>query len=128
MGIKETFDEFIKGLEEKERTGKPREENIPQSTLESISRMQLVEFQKRDMALEVYSEILECTIWLCSNEGMAAQVRRDDPQAVTYTVDEIRHLLRLQVSPEELKRIHDAKSIFKDSKVINSNLKNGEGK
>lgn len=91
--------------------------------IEGISKMTLLELSKRDMAIEIYSEILGCNIWLCNDEEMASQIKRDDPRAITYTVDEIRRLLSLKVSPEEIKRIHDAKSVFEGSKIVDSELK-----
>jgi len=122
MGINETFDQFIKNLEDKEKLNK---NSIPDNKqIEEISQYTLVELSKRDLAIQVFSEILDCEIWLCSNEEMAKKVKTDDPEAVTYTVNELRHLLTLKVSPEEIKRIHDVKEIFDDSKIIASKLKN----
>ncbi len=96
----------------------------PSFEIEGISRLTLFELSKRNIAVEVRSEILGCKIWLCSNQEMAKQVKTDDPEGVTYTVDELRHLLTLKVSPEELKRIHNAKEVFVDSKIVDSKLKN----
>jgi len=95
----------------------------PTFEIEGISRLTLFELSKRNIAVEVRSEILGCKIWLCSNEAMVKKVKTDDPEAVTYTLDELRHLLTLKVSPEEIKRIHDAKSVFDGSKIIESEIK-----
>ena len=42
-------------------------------------------------------------LWLCSNTEMAAQVRRDDPEAVCYTTHELRELIKLNPGSEDLK-------------------------
>lgn len=86
-------------------------------TAEYLPGIKLSEFERRDIAVEIYSEILNCRLWLCSNKRMAAQIREDAPDAVIYTVDELRLLLRLDPSPESLKRIHEAKVIYPGSIV-----------
>jgi len=94
-----------------------------------IERMKLSELKDRYMAIQIYSEVLCCNLWLCSNNGMAAQIRRDDPEAVTYTVDELREIINLKPSSEELNAIHIAKSVFPNSQIVDSNLNNkNEGK
>jgi len=81
------------------------------------------------MALLVDSRVLGEHVWFCSGEEMAAQIRRDDPEVVTYTVDELRELLHLNPNPEDLKAIHNAKSVFPNSHIVDSNLKKkNEGK
>lgn len=84
------------------------------------------ELEKRSMAIEIYSELLDENIWLCSNEEMATQVKSDDPHAVCYTVAELKELVRLCPTSEEIKRIHAAKGTFEGSKIMDSSLKNGE--
>jgi hypothetical protein len=54
---------------------------------------------------------------------MAAQVKADDPGAVTYTVDEMRKLIRLNPTPEDIKRIHNAKSLFNRSRILETTPK-----
>jgi hypothetical protein len=85
--------------------------------------MTLQEFGRRNLALEINSEILGCHIWLCSNGEMEAQVKKDEPGGLTFTVKELEALLRLNPTPEDIKRIHDAKSVFEGSKIIESKLK-----
>ena len=87
-------------------------------TVESIPSITLAEFARRDIAVEIYSEYLGSNLWLCSNNEMAEQIKRDAPEQVCYTLDEIRSLLTLNPSPESLKKIHEAKLVFP-----NSNLK-----
>ena len=72
--------EIIDRVLEKQR----KEKANPQR---DISLLRLSELAKRNIAIEIYSEILGCTVWLCSNELMALQVKEDYPGAVTYTVD-----------------------------------------
>jgi hypothetical protein len=90
---------------------------------ERILGLRLPELAKRNIALKIYSEVLGCEVWLSSNEQMASPVKGDDPVAVTYTVDELRNLYKLQPSPEELRAIHDTKDIFEGSEIVDSNLK-----
>jgi len=63
------------------------------------------EFEKRNLAVPIYSEILNCEIWYCSNERMAAQVKRDDPEAVCYTTYELRELIKLDPGLVGLKKV-----------------------
>lgn len=91
---------------------------------DDYSKLLLSEFGKRNIALQIYSEYLSCEVWLCSNTGMQKQIKNDDPKAITYTVDELRHLIKLNPNPDELRGIHYAKEIFHKSKIINSVLRN----
>ena len=68
-------------------------------------------------------------VWFCSEDDIAAQIRTDEPEAVTYTVGELREIINVKPNPEDLKAIHNAKSVFLGSRVIESNLKKkNEGK
>lgn len=94
-----------------------------------VSQLKLSEFKNRHIALPYDSLVLGEYVWLCSNNEMAAKIRRDDPEVVTYTVDELRELLHLNPNPDDLLAIHNAKSVFLGSRVIESNLKKkNEGK
>ena len=86
-------------------------------TVESIPGITLAEFASRDMAVEIYSEFLQCDIWLCSNDEIASQLKKDASEQVCYTLDEIRSLSTLNPSPESLKKIHEAKIVFPNSKL-----------
>ena len=83
-----------------------------------IERLKLSEFEQRDIAVEIHSEVLGCTLWLCSSDTMVTQIKEDAPGAVCYTVGELRHLLSLNPSPESLKKIHEAKAIYPGSTVV----------
>jgi len=80
-----------------------------------VEKLKLSEFERRDIAVEIYSEVLGCTVWLCSNKEMAAQVKKDDPEAITCTTHELRELVKLNPGSEDLKKIHDAKRVFPGS-------------
>lgn len=97
-------------------------ENLTHS-FDHLLGLKLSEFSKRDLAIEVYSNFLSCKIWLCSNEEMATQIKKDDPETVCYTIDELRELIRLNPTPEDIKRVHEAKTMFSGSTVIESKVK-----
>jgi hypothetical protein len=86
----------------------------------NLRLLTLTELSRRNMAVEVYSELLGQTIWLCSNEEMVSHVLADDPQAVCYTAEEIRQLLRLRPTPGDIKRIHEVKTAFPESSIVKS--------
>jgi len=99
-------------------------ENLQSSLKAEVSRLKLSEFTKRNMALLVDSRVLGEHVWFCSSEEMVAQIRQDEPEAVTYTVGELREIINLKPNPEDLKAIHNAKSVFPNSKIIDSKLNN----
>lgn len=72
------------------------------------------------MAIRVYSDILGRDVWLCSNKAIAQKVEADDPEAITYTVAEMRQLIKLNPGPEDLKNMHNAKVVFPGSKIVDS--------
>lgn len=89
--------------------------------------MRLSELAKREMAVKVHSDILQCDVWLCSNKTIAQKVVADDPEAITYTVAEMRQLIKLAPSTEDIKRIHDAKAVFPGSTVVDGQRKDDKG-
>lgn len=95
-----------------------------------VSRLKLSEFEDRHMALLVDSRVLGEHVWFCSDEDIAAQVRKDAPGVAAYTTDELREIIHLNPNPDELTAINNAKSVFRSSKILDSNLdtKNKEGK
>lgn len=102
---------------------KQLKENETALTGEYLPGIKLSEFERRDIAVEVFSEILQQTIWLCSDMGMVSQVKNDSPGAVCYTVDELRSLNKLNTSAKNLKRINEAKAVFPGSTVIKSDTR-----
>lgn len=105
---------WVEKLNEIEKQLKEQETAL---TAECLPGIKLSEFERRDIAVEIYSEVLGCELWLCSNKYIAAQIREDAPGAVCYTVKELRHLLGLNPSPESLKTIHEAKAVFPGSTI-----------
>lgn len=95
----------------------------PKQVFGDISLLRLSELAKRNMAIEIYSQILSCEVWLCSNELMVKSVKKDYPAAITYTVDEMKELIRLNPTPEDLKRVHNAKTVFPGSKLADSKFR-----
>jgi hypothetical protein len=110
-------------VEKLEKLIEEQKKQESQLCFDDIPTLPLSEFSRRDMAVEIYSEIFGREIWFCSNKGMTAQVRRDDPEAVCYTADELRNLVKLNPSPNDLKRINEAKTTFPDSTVIKAETK-----
>ncbi len=76
------------------------------------------EIKKRDIAFQIYSKYLDATFWICSNEKMVEQINIDDPESVVYHIDEIVRINKLKPDIKSLRSIHDAKKIFKNSKVL----------
>ena len=81
------------------------------------------EIKKRDIAFQIYSEYVDDTFWICSNDLMVEQIKKDDPESVFYHIDEIVRINKLKPDIKGLKSIHDAKKIFQNSKVLATNNK-----
>jgi len=92
-----------------------------QLTVENLPSIKLSDFAKLDCAIKIQSKVLNAEVWLCSDSEMEKQIQNDDPEAITYTVDEARELIRLRPVPHELRKINDIKAVFRGSKVIRSN-------
>ncbi|MGH7889220.1 MAG: hypothetical protein ACRENF_01565 [Thermodesulfobacteriota bacterium] len=86
-------------------------------SLDQILDMKLSEFEKQNFSIELYSEVLNRTVWFCPDKEAAAQIKREDPEAVTYTPDELRHLIALNPGPESLKAIHEGKAALPGSLI-----------
>jgi len=110
-------------IEEKVREIEQRQLEIietenKQITLETINGIKLSEFKMRNLAIEIYSEILNENIWFCSNKEMVNHIMEDDPTAVCYTADELQKLIELNPCENFLKGIHYTKTVFNYSKLI----------
>jgi len=81
------------------------------------TNLSLSEIKKRDIAYQVYSKYLDDTFWICSSDLMVEQIKKDDPESVVYHIDEIVRINKLKPDIKGLKNIHDAKKIFRNSKV-----------
>lgn len=86
--------------------------------VQDIPGLPLSKFAGRNLAFEIYSNVLKCNVWFCSNKDMVKQLKKDNPEALCYTTEELLNLIDLKVTNEELMRIHSAKSVF-----LNSTLK-----
>jgi len=104
-------------LEEAEKEN----ETLNELGIRQIVNMKLSDLAKRDIALKIHSKVLNAEVWLCSDSEMEKQIQNDDPEAITYSVDEVRELIRLRPTPHELRKINDIKAVFRGSKVIRSN-------
>lgn len=91
-------------------------------SLDHLLQLRLSELAKREIGIKIYSDILQCDVWLCSNEKIAMKIRYDDSEAITYTVREMKELVKMNPSPEDLKRIQNAKKVFPGSKIMDSKL------
>ena len=92
-------------------------------SIEFYSRLSLSEIKKRDIAFQIYSEYVDDTFWICSNDEMIEQIKTDDPESVVYHIDEIVRINKLKPDIKGLKSIHEAKKAFKNSKVVATNKK-----
>ena len=92
-------------------------ENVSKESKKSFNQLT---FKERDLAFQVYSEVLKCKVWFCSNDAMAKQIMNDDPEAITYTADELTRLLKHNPSPEGLNSINNVKKVLKQSVIIES--------
>lgn len=102
---------------------RPAAPSEPLPNLDHLLQLRLSELAKREMAIKVYSEILRCDVWLCSNKTIALKVEADDPGAITYTIREMRELIKLNPGPEDLENIYNAKNVFHGSRIVDSWLK-----
>jgi hypothetical protein len=66
-------------------------------------------------AVKIYSELLHEEIWLVASKEVREQIADD---LVAYLPGEIKHLTRINPSLEELRKIHDCKKLFPDSRIV----------
>jgi len=87
------------------------------TSLEQIPYMKISELARRDIALEIFSEVLGCEIWFCSDEEIADQIQNDDPEAIVYTASELIELFNIDPKEDLVKAIHYSKTVFQGSKL-----------
>jgi len=80
------------------------------------------EIKKRDIAFQIYSQYLDDSFWICSNDSMVEQIKKDDPESVFYHINEIVKINKLKPDIKSLKSIHNAKKEFLNSKIKDSKL------
>ena len=103
----------------KEKVDKITEKN----TTLFYTNLTLSEIKKRDIAYQIYSEYVDDTFWICSNDSMVDQMKKDDPESVVYHIDEIVRINKLKPDIKSLKSIHYAKKVFGQSKLVEINKK-----
>jgi len=84
--------------------------------LDLVENMALEEFGKSKLAIKVQSTVINKITWFVSNESVAADLRKEG--FVCYTAKELERLTRKQFSPDELKKIHEVKTVFPGSNII----------
>lgn len=89
--------------------------NFDKNKLRNLS---IERFSQMNIAIEIRSKVLEENIWFCSNEEMVKQISEDDPTTICYTADELQKIIELDPSEGFLRKIHNTKTIFENSKII----------
>jgi len=82
-----------------------------------VPEISLNEFARCNIALKIYSSVLNCHVWFCPDEQIVKQILEDDSTAITYTSSELKRLIELGPSKDFLKKIHDTKTVFNYSKL-----------
>ena len=83
-----------------EKLEKLIDENKKQETeleVQDITDLPLSKFAGRNLAFEIYSNVLKCNVWFCSNKDMVKQLKKDNPEAICYTTEELRNLIDLSL-------------------------------
>ena len=83
-----------------------------------VPEISLNEFARCNIAVKIYSSVLNCHVWFCPDEQIVKQILEDDPTAVCYTSDELQKLIELNPVRTFLKKIHNTKAVFEDSRII----------
>lgn len=109
--MKDALDKF------EEMQSKLKQKETP-STTEGISGQRFSELERRNLAVEIRSEFLGCSVWLCGNEKMVNQLRKAAPDALVFTVQEFRCLIELDPAPEALAQICAVKRTFSGSTLV----------
>jgi len=125
MSYLELVDKFVNetgiGKEtEKKELVKPIHSKIE---FNDIPLLTLSEFKDCEFGIKVFSSVLNCHILFCPNEQMIEEVLEDDPVALTYTSSELQKLIELNPSKDLLKQIHDTKTVFDGSTIVETNNK-----
>lgn len=78
-----------------------------------IQTMKLSDFGKAGLTLKIWSEVLQDNVYFVSNDAVIPPNQLD---LVAYTAQELTAMLDMQ--PEELKAIHEVRTIFHRARVI----------
>jgi len=84
--------------------------------LSLIENMTLEQFGKSRLAIKVGSAILNEVICFASNESVAAKLRGEG--FIVYTPRELEALTGKKFQPGELKKLHEIKTVFPGSRVL----------
>lgn len=101
----------------KQIVDKQKLDSSNKDSFDNLSYMSLLEFSKRNLAIPIYSELLNEEIWFCSSQYMLERIKKDNPKAVCYLSQELIEILKKKPSCEELMKIHLTKKVF-DGKLI----------
>jgi len=85
--------------------------------IDYILNLRFSELASHNMGIKIYSEIIGAELWFCTNDSIASQVKRDDPDSVIYTIDELKKLISAKVKSDDLKAINNAKKVFPSAKI-----------
>lgn len=101
------------------RTIEEKVGKIKKRLLSELPDIDIKEFSKRNIAVEIYSDVLKSSVWLCSDNEMADQIQHDASEnVVCYVASELQKLIELNPRKDFLKKIHDIKTVFNPSKLI----------
>ena len=116
---------FLAKIKEIERNLEIDKESYLNERLDNnkLKNLSIERFSQLNIAVEIYSKVLNENIWFCSNQEMVNQLQNDDSTAVCYTADELQKLIELGPGEDFLKKIHNTKSVFDNSKIINTKRK-----
>jgi len=84
--------------------------------LAMVENMNLEQFGKARLAIKVESSTLNEVICFTSNENIARELRKEG--FVCYTANELEALTRKQFQSEEVKKLHEIKTVFLGCTVI----------
>jgi len=84
--------------------------------LAMVENMTLEQFGKSRLAIKVESSVLNEVICFASNESVAAELRKEG--FVCYTAKELQALTGKQFHPEEVKKLHEIKTVFLGCNII----------
>lgn len=75
-------------------------------------------FAGANMAIKIYSEILQENLFFVSNERLKNQVKGDG--LVIYLPHELKNIIMLKLQPEDMKRLHFVKQVFRESVITDA--------
>lgn len=86
--------------------------------LEEAQMNQISEFEKRNLAILIPSEVLGCEYWLCSNQQVVDTTKKDASGAICYTADEVMKLFKGQLTTKNLQDIHLVKRMDNNCTIL----------